>query len=89
MKQVRITIKGQVQGVFFRAFVQNEAEKLGLKGYVTNLDNGDVEAVAQGQEDKLEIFLEKCRQGPKGSTIKKVETEEQEPEEYEGFKISY
>ncbi|OCG20114.1 hypothetical protein A9G22_01735 [Gilliamella sp. App2-1] len=53
MKKVKINVGGRVQGVGFRFFTYQQAQKLGLVGYVRNLDNGDVEIIAQG--DSLQI----------------------------------
>lgn len=53
MKKVKINVRGRVQGVGFRFFTYQQAQKLGLVGYVRNLDNGDVEIIAQG--DHLQI----------------------------------
>ncbi len=89
MKQYRITIKGDVQGVFFRAFVQKEAERLRLKGYVKNGEDRDVIVVAQGFEDKLKELIEKCKQGPQGARIDKVEVKEERTESFAHFEIRY
>ena len=55
----KITIKGYVQGVFFRKFIFDNAISLGLKGYVKNLDNGGVEVVVSGNENDIsaDIFI--------------------------------
>lgn len=89
MKQYRITIKGEVQGVFFRAFAQKEAERLRLKGYVKNDEEGNVVVVAQGFEEKLKELIEKCKQGPKGAKVEKVEVKEEDVDSYTHFEIKY
>jgi acylphosphatase len=53
IKKVKINVNGRVQGVGFRFFTYQQAQKLNLVGYVQNLDNGDVEIIAQG--DNLQI----------------------------------
>jgi acylphosphatase len=53
IKKVQINVSGRVQGVGFRFFTYQQAQKLNLVGYVQNLDNGDVEIIAQG--DNLQI----------------------------------
>lgn len=88
MKQVRITIKGEVQGVFFRAFVKKEAEKLNLKGYVRNTDNG-VEVVAQGKEEDIQRLIESCRKGPEGSQVDELSIEAQKAGKLSGFYVIY
>ena len=53
MKTVKIFISGRVQGVFFRAFIQEHAQNLGLAGYVKNLEDGRVETVLEGYENDV------------------------------------
>jgi acylphosphatase len=64
MKRVRLIIGGRVQGVGFRYFVMGNALRYGICGYVKNMPGGNVEVDAEGDQDKLDLFLEKCRQGP-------------------------
>lgn len=54
MKQVKLTVSGKVQGVFFRHYTRQQALKLGLRGYIKYLVNGDVEIVAQGNPPQVE-----------------------------------
>jgi acylphosphatase len=55
--KMHLLIKGNVQGVGFRATAKREAEKLGLKGFARNLADGNVEIIAQGSKSELEMFL--------------------------------
>jgi len=73
MKRVNIIISGDVQGVFFRAFVRDKANNLGLKGYVKNIEDGKVEAIVEGHEAKINKLVEICKEGPVGSRIEKIE----------------
>ena len=67
-------VQGRVQGVYFRAFVQKEAQALGLSGFVRNLtDFTKVEIQAEGYREKLEILIKQARAGPPGSNIEKVD----------------
>ena len=69
-------VRGRVQGVSFRAFVEWQAEQLGLTGYVRNLPGGDaVEAHAEGDRDRLEQWLERVRRGPRQARVDSVEVE--------------
>lgn len=68
--EVKIEIYGRVQGVSFRHFVKENADKLGLTGFVRNKDDGSVLVVAQGSKDKLEELL---RAVQKGSSLSKVD----------------
>ena len=73
VKRVRMVLKGKVQGVFFRDFVKQNANKLGIVGYVKNLRNGDIEIVAQGEEKKVEEFVKSCRRGPIFAKVEDVD----------------
>lgn len=70
---VRIVVRGQVQGVGFRAWTQHQGELHGLEGWVRNRRDGTVEAVLAGAPDAIELVLKACRQGPRGSTVEAVE----------------
>jgi acylphosphatase len=66
-------VYGRVQGVFFRAFVADQAAGLGLTGYVRNLSTGEaVEVRAEGDKAKLEQFLALLQIGPPRAVVKKV-----------------
>ena len=71
-KEMKLMISGRVQGVGFRHFTRTNAEDLGLKGWVRNLNNGDVEALLQGSEEKLERMLEKLKNGPMPARVDRV-----------------
>ncbi len=82
MKTVRILVSGRVQGVGFRAFAVREARELGLDGWVRNLPDGRVEAVARGEDDAIEVFAAALRRGPLTARVDEVtvaETEETVP----------
>jgi len=66
---VRIIILGLVQGVFFRASTREMAVSKGLKGWVRNLPNGNVEAFFEGPKDILEEAVTWCKNGPKGASV--------------------
>ena len=89
MRQIKITVKGEVQGVFFRSFVQEEAQRLKLKGYVRNADKGTVEIVAQGRDEQLKELVEKCKLGPKAAGVEKVEVKEEKVGSFNSFEIKY
>jgi acylphosphatase len=63
-KIVAVRIQGRVQGVGFRAFVLHEAERLGVKGWVRNRLNGDVEALFAGPTSAVDSLVALCRRGP-------------------------
>jgi len=66
-------VSGQVQGVWFRASTQQQAERLGLSGFVRNLPDGRVEVVARGDEASLERLKEWLWQGPANAKVTDVE----------------
>jgi acylphosphatase len=78
-------VKGRVQGVGFRWFVQREAAELGLNGWVKNTDQGDVEIVAAGEEALLAELKVALRKGSRGSRVDAVV--EHELAESEGISL--
>ncbi|TLX77090.1 acylphosphatase [Labilibacter sediminis] len=69
MRRVRIIVYGRVQGVGFRYFVQEQAKQHGIKGYVRNLPNGEVEIDAEGEHSSLQTFIQTCKKGSRLSSI--------------------
>jgi len=63
---------GRVQGVGFRFFTLQQAEKLGLKGTVSNRIDGSVEVIAQGTEDQISLMRAWLLDGPKTATVERV-----------------
>ncbi len=83
-------IKGRVQGVGFRWFVQREAAELGLRGWVRNTDDGHVEIVAAGEPDALAELKVSLHKGSRGSRVDAViedELAESEGERLGPFEI--
>ena len=75
-KAAKLIVQGTTQGFFFRQFIKENSESLNLKGFVRNLNNGDLEVIVEGENysiDKLEKIL---RRGPKHSNIRNVIREE-------------
>lgn len=69
-------VTGLVQGVFFRAFVENHAQALGLTGYVRNISHsGAVEVEAEGEKARLEQLIRYLHQGPRAARVEKVEVQ--------------
>ena len=69
---IYIIIKGKVQGVSFRYFTLKQAQELNIVGWVRNIPNGTVEAVAQGDKINLELFIKKLKQGSSFSRVDDV-----------------
>ncbi|MBI4067814.1 acylphosphatase [Candidatus Kaiserbacteria bacterium] len=90
MQEIHCIVKGRVQMVMYRDFVQRKARGLRLAGIVRNLDNGTVEVVAQGNKEDLERLVEKLRKGPLLARVDDVRVEWQEPtQSFDGFKIIF
>jgi len=85
-----IFISGRVQGVFFRYYTQERAKSLGLTGWVRNLPDGKVEAVFEGEKEKIEKMIEWMRKGPPLAKVEKVDIIwEDFKDEFEDFEIKY
>jgi acylphosphatase len=82
---VHYLVKGRVQGVGFRWFVHHEAAELGLRGWVRNTDDGDVEIVAAGDPQDLTELKSMLQKGSRGSRVDAVL--EDELAESEGEKL--
>lgn len=80
-------VRGRVQGVGFRNFVQREAVRLGLDGWVRNLDSGDVELHAQGPAAALDDLAGALHRGPRFADVRGVEESEAAVLKYQGFRI--
>jgi acylphosphatase len=73
-KRIQLVIRGQVQGVYFRASAQREARQLGLTGWVRNRPDGAVEIIAEGEEDQVKDLLNWSQRGPATARVDMVET---------------
>ena len=87
MKTIRLTIKGKVQGVFYRATAKDIADELGIKGWVRNLPDRNVEITATATEEILQKFIDWCKQGPPKARVDEVIVEELSTAEFNGFRI--
>ncbi len=87
---IKAHITGMVQGVGFRYYVWKQARHLGLAGYVRNLPDGSVEAEAEGEEEKLNKFIEALKAGPSGAVVEDVQVEWKESTgKYREFSITH
>jgi len=90
IKTVRAIISGRVQGVCFRMETERAAEKYGVSGWVRNRRDGSVEALFQGDFQKVDDILKWCNQGPPMALVTKVEAfEEPFQEGLAGFIIRH
>lgn len=78
-KLVHLSIKGRVQGVGYRAFVESQAATLELEGWVRNRRDGSVEAIAEGTGEAVEKLIKACWQGPTSGLVSRVEVADADP----------
>jgi len=76
----RYIVTGRVQGVGFRWFVEKEARKIGVSGWVRNTDDGSVEVLASGTSDQLERLRKALKQGPRAARVDEVQEVDVEQE---------
>ena len=86
-KAKRWIVRGTVQGVGFRYFVQREATSLGLKGWVRNLDSGEVEVYASGSEKELKQLAAALHRGPAMAAVRGIDEREEVVQNLAGFSV--
>jgi acylphosphatase len=72
-KTVKVIIRGRVQGVGYRDWIERQALQAELAGYVRNRRDGSVELVISGSEAQIAAMLEQCRQGPRLAAVEDLE----------------
>lgn len=77
MKRYRVVVKGRVQGVWYRQSTLEEAKRLGLRGWVQNLANGDVEILVEGEEKTLGELVDWCKNGPPLAVVEDINIKEE------------
>jgi acylphosphatase len=80
-------VSGRVQGVFFRDTARRRAEAAGVSGWISNRPDGAVEAVFEGDPERVEEMVEFSRHGPSRAEVAKVEVIDEEPEGLGGFDV--
>jgi acylphosphatase len=83
----RVTVHGEVQGVFFRDSTREEAERRAVAGWVTNRSDGCVEAVFEGDPEAVAAMVAFCREGPSRADVSSVDEKREEPEGLDGFEV--
>jgi len=71
--ELHVRVTGTVQGVGFRWFVRERARRLGLAGWVRNMEDGGLEVAASGDGQQVELLRMELQRGPSGSRVKSVE----------------
>lgn len=90
-KTIRAIVTGRVQGVFFRAYTEEEALKWGVKGWVRNLPDRSVEVLASGEADRVDRLVDWLAIGPPLAQVSRVQVEElaAPDEELRGFQVRF
>lgn len=85
--QKHVKISGRVQGVGFRHFTRQNAQDLGITGWVRNERNGDVEAVLEGDKENVQKMIERLRSGPRTARVDDINVQDGigDTESYSGF----
>ena len=84
-----VRVRGQVQGVFFRAWTQRQADALGVGGWVRNCPDGSVEAHLAGEEKAVDRLIDCLRDGPPSAVVSHVDVDEVAPEEGDRFEVRH
>ena len=87
MKRAHVVVHGAVQGVFFRVETRDRARSLGVGGWVRNAADGSVEAVFEGEDERVESMVDWCSRGPHGARVDEVDVTWAEPRGEDGFSI--
>lgn len=79
LRRTKAIVEGRVQGVFFRAYTQEEATRLGLTGWTRNMPDGNVEVLMEGEEEQIQQMIDWLYRGSPMSRVTGVITLEEEP----------
>ena len=84
-----VTVTGRVQGVFFRAWLREQATEIGVAGWVRNCPDGRVDAHVEGDAAAVEQIIERMRQGPPAAAVEDVRMWDVEPCDFDGFEVRH
>lgn len=77
--RMRVKFSGRVQGVFFRAHAKRFAEERDVRGWVRNTENGNVEALFEGEEEAVKAVIQKCQFSQPYARVESVDIEREDP----------
>jgi acylphosphatase len=84
-----LSITGRVQGVFFRAWAREQADALGVTGWIRNRPDGHVEAHVEGEEAAVEEMIQRLRRGPPAARVEDLRTWDVEPCDFDDFEVRH
>jgi acylphosphatase len=86
-KSLKFSISGSIQPVFYNRFIKDNADRLGVKGFVRDLKNGKAEIFIEGSTEAIEKMAPICRRGPQHSLIREIQEKEEKFQDFKDFKI--
>lgn len=89
VKRAKIKVFGLVQGVNFRYYTKEQAEKLNLAGWVKNEPDGSVIIIAEGEEENIKKLIDWSKSGPPLASVSNIEVEWEKPLGEKGFEVRY
>ena len=87
MKSLRILISGTVQGSLYRKYLEEEGKKIGVRGFVRMKEDGKIEVVIEGIDEKVNAMLDLIKKGEKHVEIRNVEVIDIKYQGFSGFKL--
>lgn len=87
MKTIRVYITGIVQGVFFRKFLEEKANEFSVRGFCRNLEDGRIEVVVEGRDERVNEMLDACKKGSQHSEVKDIQIQELRHQGFKDFKV--
>ena len=84
-----VRVSGHVQGVWFRAWMREQANELGVSGWARNRPDGSVEGHLAGEEAAVAALIERLHDGPPSAIVSQVEVDDVEPEPGAGFSVRH
>ena len=84
-----LSITGRVQGVFFRAWAREQADELGVVGWIRNRPDGHVEAHVEGDQAAVDEMIERLRGGPPAAQVEYVQTWNVDVHDFEDFEVRH
>ena len=88
MKTIAITVKGKVQGVYFRNYTKTKATALGITGTIKNLPDGNVFIIATGEDYQLNDLIAYCKEGPPKAVVEEITKEDMGLQQFSDFEIT-
>lgn len=86
-KSIRLFITGNMQSMYFKQFIKENADKNNVRGFMRNLEDGRVEIFLEGMNADVDSMVSICKTGPKFTQVRSVETKEERYQDFKDFKV--